>query len=494
MTTQPHVLVVDDERFFRESIRDALAGLPVRCVLAETGEEALKLAEDPAIGAVVLDVRLPGLSGVEVLARLRGDHPHLSVIVLSASNEQEQVLEALRLGASDYLAKPIHEEELRLAVVRAVDGTRLATRWDSLSSRLVHLADCERRLEDAGSKLSELAAPAAQALSELLGAARTSLIVGADHGEALRIVGAVGGEIPPEELAKTQTADSVAGLALGANEVLRIDDIDRDPRCVGRVRYGQYANRAALLAPVNVAGRPYGVLCAADRVQGGVFDDEEVTLARLLAAFLGSQLATRDAPSLPLEANAAAGQVAGGEAARLEVVRGVCEAVTAETEPGPLLRAAIESVGEGFDAIASVCFIDPTTGRLVLEAQCERNDRRDRASLEIGQGLTSLVLQTGRLVAAPAPEEDSRFVPEIDTPLDSAVTPFLCVPLAVRGKVLGVARVFPASAESVSARTGEVLSAALSAAVRSVVLYRNLLESIDDVARARSHRGAPRSK
>jgi CheY-like chemotaxis protein len=54
MTTQPHVLVVDDERFFRESIRDALAPLPVRCVLAESGEEALKLAEDPAIGAVVL--------------------------------------------------------------------------------------------------------------------------------------------------------------------------------------------------------------------------------------------------------------------------------------------------------------------------------------------------------------------------------------------------------------------------------------------------------
>ena len=121
MTTEARVLVVDDERFFREAVRDALLELSVRCELAESGEEALKLAEGPGIEAVVLDVRMPGMGGIEVLRALREQRPMLRVIVLSAHSDQELVLEALRLGAADYLAKPIHDEELRLAVTRAVE-------------------------------------------------------------------------------------------------------------------------------------------------------------------------------------------------------------------------------------------------------------------------------------------------------------------------------------------------------------------------------------
>ena len=85
MTAGPRVLVVDDERFFREAVRDALRGLSVRCELAESGEEALKLAEDPGIEAVVLDVRMPGMGGIEVLRALREQRPMLRVIVLSAN-------------------------------------------------------------------------------------------------------------------------------------------------------------------------------------------------------------------------------------------------------------------------------------------------------------------------------------------------------------------------------------------------------------------------
>ena len=85
---------------------------------------------------------------------------------------------------------------------------------------------------------------------------------------------------------------------------------------------------------------------------------------------------------------------------------------------------------------------------------------------------------------------DPRFDPDMDTPEGGAVGPLLCVPLRLRGKVLGIARVFPADGVRPSARSGEVISAALSAAVRNVLLYRSLLESIDEVARVRrSHRG-----
>ena len=83
------------------------------------------------------------------------------------------------------------------------------------------------------------------------------------------------------------------------------------------------------------------------------------------------------------------------------------------------------------------------------------------------------------------PGSDPRYDPEVDTPEDGRAGPLLCVPLCFRGRSLGVFRAFPASPDRVSARTAEVLASSLSAVVRNVLLYRSLLESIEEVARAR---------
>ena len=69
--------------------------------------------------------------------------------------------------------------------------------------------------------------------------------------------------------------------------------------------------------------------------------------------------------------------------------------------------------------------------------------------------------------------------------MDGEVRPLLCVPVVLRGKTLGVLRAYPKQPSGASARTGELLVSAVSAAVRNVFLYRSLLDSIDDVAEAR---------
>jgi GAF domain-containing protein len=122
---------------------------------------------------------------------------------------------------------------------------------------------------------------------------------------------------------------------------------------------------------------------------------------------------------------------------------------------------------------------------LVLEGQAEGAGSADRNGLARSGGLTGMVVQTGRLVATGHPEKDPRFEAEIDTPADGSVRPMICVPIKIRGKILGVLRVFPDRPESARARTAEVLAASVSAAVRNVLLYRNLLDSIDEVARVR---------
>ena len=161
------------------------------------------------------------------------------------------------------------------------------------------------------------------------------------------------------------------------------------------------------------------------------------------------------------------------------------EGMTRETQPVRLLAASLRPIARITQArVASLYLIDNASGRLVCEAQCEGTDT-DRADLPRGAGLTGGCLQSGAIVATDSPARDPRFVAEVDTPESGAPGPVLIIPLRVRDRVLGVARVFPGPSVSASARLGELLAAPLSAATRNVLLYRSLLESVDDVARAR---------
>ena len=136
--------------------------------------------------------------------------------------------------------------------------------------------------------------------------------------------------------------------------------------------------------------------------------------------------------------------------------------------------------------------LSPGAGRTaVLEAGLDGAVCADRTRLPRGRGLTGTVLETGRLVATETPASDPRFDAAVDTPSDGAAAPLLCLPLSFRGKVLGVLRAFPREPSRASARAGEVLAAALSAAVRNVLLYRSLLETIEEVANARRESQAP---
>jgi DNA-binding response OmpR family regulator len=485
------VLVVDDERFFREAIREALAQAGVDCLLAASGEEGLKAAEDPGIAAVVLDVRLPGVDGVEVLRQLRARRPALRVIVLSAHTDQDLVLDALRLGACDYLAKPIHEEELRLAVGRALDGHAVESRWESLRGRLQRLATRLGELRDepataeAEDRTATATAPAlAESLAEVLGAARTSVLLREEGGSLLHVLAATGSDDVPE-LSPAPVEGSLAGVALAEGRPLRIDDVGNDPRSAGLVRPGSYRSASALLAPIAGEDGPIGVLCATEREGGLPFEDEDVSLLRILALQAGVLLA-EPPPLLAVERSDP------GEAERVDLAREICEAITREIEPERTLDAALSAIARALDARpVSIHLSDGASGELVLEHQCDRGGESDHERLPRDRGLTGLVLQTGALVATDHPEDDPRFDAAVDTPRGGAVGPLLCVPLRVRGKVLGVARAFPDAVAGASARTGEVLSAALSAAIRSVLLYRSLLESIDDVARARRGQSTP---
>jgi two-component system, OmpR family, response regulator MprA len=114
------ILVVDDERAVRESLRRALALEGYEIELAADGAEALaRLQGNGQIDAVVLDVLMPGVDGLEVCRRLRSSGSRLPVLMLTARDAVENRVEGLDAGADDYVVKPFALEEL-LARIRAL--------------------------------------------------------------------------------------------------------------------------------------------------------------------------------------------------------------------------------------------------------------------------------------------------------------------------------------------------------------------------------------
>jgi CheY-like chemotaxis protein len=115
----PRVLIVDDEPDILKLLAEALAvrGYDVR--LASSGDEALDIVDrEDSINMVLLDVILPGRSGLETLKELKKRHPQLAVILMSAVTDSHVAHHARRLGAFDYILKPLDYEELELLLFR----------------------------------------------------------------------------------------------------------------------------------------------------------------------------------------------------------------------------------------------------------------------------------------------------------------------------------------------------------------------------------------
>jgi two-component system response regulator AtoC len=118
------VLITDDERNIRESLKKYLGLEGIDSLCAETGEDAVRLLEQESFDAVILDLKLPGMSGQEVLSWIRDRGLPTPVIMISAHGQIPDAVEALKAGARDYLVKPFDPAELLVRLRQLVDDRR----------------------------------------------------------------------------------------------------------------------------------------------------------------------------------------------------------------------------------------------------------------------------------------------------------------------------------------------------------------------------------
>ena len=119
------VLIVDDERLVRWSLRQKCQEWGYHVLEAETGSAGLQLAHQESPDLVLLDVRLPDISGIEVLEQLKKSGDARAVIMITADPQLDDVKTALKLGAYDFVGKPLDFDELATATKNALEATRL---------------------------------------------------------------------------------------------------------------------------------------------------------------------------------------------------------------------------------------------------------------------------------------------------------------------------------------------------------------------------------
>jgi putative nucleotidyltransferase with HDIG domain len=122
---QEILLVVDDEAPIRRLLHQKLSREGYRCEEANGAEQVLNKLETNPIALVILDIKMPGKSGVELLPEIKSGHPDTAVIMATAIIDINVAIQCLKQGADDYICKPFNLEEISLAVKKALDKRRL---------------------------------------------------------------------------------------------------------------------------------------------------------------------------------------------------------------------------------------------------------------------------------------------------------------------------------------------------------------------------------
>ncbi|GHC22366.1 sigma-54-dependent transcriptional regulator [Aidingimonas halophila] len=221
---QAPILIVEDDSAILELLEDELRDAGYETLGAGSAEEAIATLSHEPVDLIICDVRLPGISGMELLEKLRHDGNKAGFIVITAFGTIEQAVEALKIGADDFLTKPLDLENVREAVYRVQENRRLASRLAEAGQQSPHfhgIVGESSAMQELFHNAARLARSDAPIL--ILGESGTGkeLLARAIHAESARCDApfvAINCASIPAELMESEFFGHVKGAFTGANE------------------------------------------------------------------------------------------------------------------------------------------------------------------------------------------------------------------------------------------------------------------------------------
>jgi len=314
--SQKRILVIDDELLLRRALADYLDECGHQTVTAADGAEGLAIARAEHLDAVLVDLRMPRVDGLEVVATLKAEQPELPVVVVSGTGVLQDVIEAIRRGAWDYVTKPVRDmDEIAVIIERVLERARLIAERDRYQQEIETLnhelgVTVTRQTEDLRIQNRELTA-----LNHIISAADATLdpveilrVLCTELALALSLPHAIATLADPGSPSLKIAAEycrydreSLLGQSLALTEPtiayvlqhqlpLFIEDAQQDPRLGNRRESMRHLQTATLLlAPVVVRGRVMSILELETTVPC-VYDDHDMSLIVNAAAAAGQAL------------------------------------------------------------------------------------------------------------------------------------------------------------------------------------------------------------
>jgi PAS domain S-box-containing protein len=313
MKAQPIILVVDDEPAILELVTDILFPAGYLVNTATNGKEALAAIQAHPYDLVLTDMNMPQMGGMELVQYLRLHHPETLVIVFTGFASYQDAVNAVKLGAFDYLPKPLQPEILRHAIERALDYQRLlrsqrdletvfqgaeSLGWQALElvSATPEAAILEELRERAWPQkdLTEVGRIFLEAAQKLLQVTNSSIFLyDAVRGQFSGLAA-----LGPDSEAKTGamiTAEGVMGYVATHRRPLLVPDLSRDSQLSLMPRRTTYQTNSFMVIPLT-GYKFWGVINLADREDKNPFGPRALFLGWLMGRLLVEILESREAP------------------------------------------------------------------------------------------------------------------------------------------------------------------------------------------------------
>jgi two-component system response regulator FixJ len=150
MTTKGHVYVIDDDEAMRDSLNFLLDAAGFGVNLFDNAQSFLDALPDLAFGCVVSDIRMPGLDGIELLKRMKAEHSPFPILIMTGHGDVPLAVEAMKLGAVDFLEKPFEDDRLTAMIESAIRQAEPNAKSDAIAhdiaARVASLSPRERQV------------------------------------------------------------------------------------------------------------------------------------------------------------------------------------------------------------------------------------------------------------------------------------------------------------------------------------------------------------
>ncbi len=479
MIDPSQILIVDDEPEMSDLLRVCLAPLGCEITATDNGRRALELLETGSFSVAILDIMLPDLSGIDILRRYHEQRIPTEIIMLTAHASVQSAVEALRLGAFDYVTKPFEADALRTTLRRALDRQRI-------TSRLATIYDLSQEIA-----LSKDVNRAAQTLVDVAHRAVESAtcevwLIDPPH-DALRCVAAHGSEPGTTLQLPLQAEEGIVAAAARGGKAWYVPDTEHEPRYL---RLGE-PRRSALAMPLKVKERVIGVLNA-ESARINAFGPDEVLMLSILAAQAAVAIENArlyEAAQHEIAERRQAESTLQQRNRELALLNSAIQIVNATLDVDQVLSLILDVIRWLLDTSAClVWLLDPESGELVCQHSLEPGGNHAKGMrISRDSGLVGWIARTGKSLIVPDTHTDPRQAEAADRQAEMELRSILYAPLRVKQGVIGVLQVAHAEAGRFTEsdlRLLEPFAAAAATAIVNAQLHQRAQQEIAERKRA----------